>query len=241
MSDRATSRRQDRAAAAEASGAPLLDQDAGGADETDAKIPPPPAAASEQLKSPARFINRELSWIEFNRRVLEEAENRRHPVLERLRFLSISGSNLDEFYTVRVAGLRAMVRNSVTTPSQDGLTPSEQLAEVNRRAGQLLKMQQTRWRALVKEMRASGVMVLRTNDLTKSERAWLREDFLKRVFPLITPLAIDPAHPFPFIPNLGFALVLLLKSPDGLVRNALVPIPSGAGRRPTSAPPRAGR
>jgi polyphosphate kinase len=229
MSDRATSkRRNEPESAAEATNvraeAPAAASEAA----------PAPAAASgvagDIPTSPTRFINREVSWIEFNRRVLEEAENPAHPVLERLRFLSISGSNLDEFYTVRVAGLRGMVRNGVTSPSQDGLTPTEQLAEVNRRAGQLLKMQQARWRELVKEMRASGVMVLRTNDLTKSERDWLREDFLKRVFPLVTPLAVDPAHPFPFIPNLGFTLALRLKAPDGLVRNALVPIPTGVGR-----------
>jgi polyphosphate kinase len=182
------------------------------------------------LDSPSRFINREVSWIEFNRRVLEEAENPAHPVLERVRFLSISGSNLDEFYMVRVAGLRAQVRNGVTSPSQDGLTPTEQLAEVNRRAGHLMRRQQAIWRVLQKEMRAAGVLVMRTNELARTDRDWLRDDFLKRVFPLITPLAIDPAHPFPFIPNLGFNLALRLQAPDGTLRNALVPIPSGVPR-----------
>jgi polyphosphate kinase len=226
MSDRAPSKRRESEGASEAAPA----QPDARTVEPRAEAPSVQSEPSELLGSPARFINREVSWIEFNRRVLEEAENPAHPVLERLRFLAISGSNLDEFYTVRVAGLRGMVRNGVTTPSQDGLSPAEQLAEVNRRAGQLLKMQQTLWRKLLKEMRAGGVMVLRTNELTKSEREWLRDDFLKRVFPLITPLAIDPAHPFPFIPNGGFTVALRLKAPDGLLRNALVPIPTGVGR-----------
>jgi polyphosphate kinase len=233
MSDRSTSRRKSPEAAPLQASEPAADRSETDGVSGEAGGPLAAAAlerAEQPLALPGRFINRELSWIEFNRRVLEESENPSHPVLERLRFLSISGSNLDEFYMVRVAGLRGMVRNGVTTPSQDGLTPAQQLAEVNRRAGELLKMQQVRWRALQKEMREAGVLILRSNELSKLDREWLREDFLRRVFPLVTPLAIDPAHPFPFLPNLGFSLCLRLKSEDGRIRNALVPIPSGVAR-----------
>jgi len=210
-----------------------LEASVSGAPEISATLAAPTVAAKADkalMSSPARFINRELSWIRFNQRVLEESENCNHPLLERLRFLSISGGNLDEFYMVRVAGLRAVVRNGVTAPSQDGLTPTQQLAEIYRDAGRLMDEQQVVWRTLVKEMRRVGVYVLKASTLTKTEREWLRADFLQRVFPLITPLAVDPAHPFPFIPNLGFNLALRLTAPDGQTRNALVPVPSGVER-----------
>jgi len=163
------------------------------------------------MASPERFLNRELSWLQFNWRVLEEAGNTHHPVLERLRFLSISASNLDEFYMVRVAGLRAQVRNGVDRPGMDGLTPARQLEEINEAAAELMNAQQAAWRDVRAAMTADGVELLGADELSRSERAWLRDDFLAHTLPVITPLAIDPAHPFPFIPNLGFAVVLKLK------------------------------
>ena len=178
-----------------------------------------------------RFINRELSWLAFNERVLGEAENAVHPLLERLRFLSISASNLDEFYMVRVAGLKGQVRAGVSTPSQDGLTPAQQLAAINRRAQTLMAIQQRIWSALKAEMRAAGVAVLLAEELTAEERAWLDQRFMDTIFPVLTPLAIDPAHPFPFMPNKGFSLVLeLFDRKAGKSMQALVPLPAQIDR-----------
>jgi len=186
---------------------------------------------SSLLNSPERFINRELSWLQFNLRVLEESENPAHPVLERLRFLSISASNLDEFYMVRVAGLRAQVRAGVIVPSQDGLTPQQQLDEISIVANELMDKQQERWRVLKTEMADAGIEVVEGGDLGASELEWLREDYLMSILPVITPLAVDPAHPFPFIPNLGFALALKLIRPGERGHmNGLIPIPSGVER-----------
>ncbi|MBU6371626.1 MAG: RNA degradosome polyphosphate kinase [Alphaproteobacteria bacterium] len=187
--------------------------------------------ATYTLDQPARFVNRELSWLAFNTRVLEESQNPAHPLLERLRFLSISANNLDEFYMVRVAGLHEQVKAGVTTLSQDGLTPAEQLDRVTAAATALMAQQQERWRALRAEMFAVGVRVLDAGDLSEADGAWLRGAFLDRIFPLLTPLAVDPAHPFPFIPNLGFAIVLTLRRrEDGKLMNALVPAPTQTGR-----------
>lgn len=187
-----------------------------------------------------RYINRELSWLAFNERVIEETENEALPLLERVRFLSISASNLDEFYMVRAAGLRGQVDAGVRQLSQDGLTPGQQLDAVNARAGILMARQQDCWHELRRLLGAAGVSVLSLGDLDEVDQEWAEQYFMNHLFPVLTPLAIDPAHPFPFIPNLGFALVLELKQlRNGSARPALVPLPAGVSRF-VPLPPRPG-
>ncbi|QMW22916.1 RNA degradosome polyphosphate kinase [Sandaracinobacteroides saxicola] len=154
-----------------------------------------------------RYFNRELSWLGFNSRVLEEAMNPAHPLLERLRFLSISGNNLDEFYMVRVAGLRGQVDEGIETPSPEGTTPAQQLAAIALAADALMSDQQRAWVALKTLLKAADVTVVAADELTPAEAGWLEGWFLDNIFPVLTPQAIDPAHPFPFIPNKGFSLV----------------------------------
>ncbi|RVT86885.1 RNA degradosome polyphosphate kinase [Rhodobacteraceae bacterium CCMM004] len=183
-------------------------------------------APDEDLTGPARFFNRELSWLSFNWRVLEEAENPRVPLLERLRFLSISATNLDEFYTVRVAGLRELAQAGKTTPAADGMTPAEQLRQINRDARVLMERQQATFDALRAEMEAEGICILDRTRLTDEDATHLSDVFLAQVFPILSPLAIDPAHPFPFIPNTGFSLALQLESKSEKRKlRALLPIP----------------
>jgi polyphosphate kinase len=173
-----------------------------------------------------RFINRELSWLAFNARVIEEARNPQHPLFERVRFLSISASNLDEFYMVRVAGLKGQVNAGVSEPSVDGLTPKEQLEQINEAARELFHQQDSVWNELRELLVKEGVHVVSQDELEDDERSGLESRFLDHIFPILTPLAVDPAHPFPFIPNLGHALVLqLVRIADGETMRALIPIP----------------
>jgi len=191
----------------------------------------PAALAAVTMDSPSRFINRELSWLGFNMRVLEEARNLHHPLLERLRFLSISGNNLDEFFMVRVAGLAGQVRARVAEISDDGLTPAEQLEQIRRKAQELMAEQDLRWLQLKEELAENGIVIVTGPELLPSERDWADQRFLEQILPVVTPIAIDPAHPFPFIPNRGFFICLELKRrKDGGMMKALLPIPQQLDR-----------
>ncbi|MCZ4367616.1 RNA degradosome polyphosphate kinase [Sulfitobacter dubius] len=197
------------------------------------QAPFPPATDLPELDTagPGRFFNRELSWLDFNWRVLEEAENPRVPLLERLRFLSISATNLDEFYTVRVAGLRELAQAGNTTAAADGLSPGEQLVLINEDARNLMMSQQRVLVDLMAEMDDQNIMLERAADLTEADHKHLEGVFLNQVFAVLSPLAIDPAHPFPFIPNTGYALALQLeRSRDKRPLQALLPIPGQIDR-----------
>tara|TARA_Y200000002_G_scaffold382699_1_gene400835 strand:- start:1201 stop:3384 length:2184 start_codon:yes stop_codon:yes gene_type:complete len=183
------------------------------------------------IKDSKRFFNRELSWISFNWRVLEEADNGSIPILERVRFLAISASNLDEFYSVRVAGLREMVKENISFPSADGLSPTQQLSLIEKEARLLIDHQQKVWRKLLLNLRSSNIAILEVHDLSKQDYKFLQNVFFEQVFPVLTPLAIDPAHPFPFIPSGGFALALSLRrKSDGFALEALLPVPGQISR-----------
>jgi len=196
------------------------------ADFLETAFPEPVTLDPTDFDGPKRFFNRELSWLGFNWRVLQEAENLRVPLLERLRFLSISASNLDEFYTVRVAGLRELANNGHTAPGADGLSPAEQLVKINADARALMSRQQEVFNELARDMAATGISICTREALDETDHTFLEGVFLRRVFPVLSPLAIDPAHPFPFIPNTGFALALQLeRKGDKRKLRALLPIP----------------
>jgi polyphosphate kinase len=188
----------------------------------------PPEVAP--LSPSQRYINRELSWLAFNERVLEEASNSAHPLLERVRFLSISDSNLDEFYMMRVAALKELAASGVPVKSEDGLTPEQQLAAISEVAAGLVQRQQRCWADLQKRLRAEGISILDHEALTGDDRAWLQQLFIDRLLPVLTPIAIDPAHPFPFIPNRALAIVVELRREDGSQINALVLVPERVER-----------
>ncbi len=200
-------------------------------DFLNAPMPDPATLPEREITGAGRYFNRELSWLAFNWRVLDEAENPRVPLLERVRFVSISASNLDEFYTVRVAGLRELAHSGNTTPSDDGRTAIEQLKLINADARKLMTYQQQVWRKLKSELETEKITVCTRANLKARDKADLEEIFIRRVFPILSPLAIDPAHPFPFIPNEGFALALQMKrSKDGRMLSALLPIPAQIDR-----------
>ncbi len=195
--------------------------------EQESDLPEGSKLAAIDLNSPERFINREISWLAFNERVLEEAYNANHPLFERLRFLSISASNLDEFFMVRVAGLLGQIRAGVKARSPEGLTAVQQLAAINDRVAKLLRWQQEKWHDLTGELKAAGIAVVSAGELKRPERRWLDNYFTEQLYPVLTPIAIDPAHPFPFIPNRGLCLVMeLLRGEDKNQINGLIPLPS---------------
>ena len=189
-------------------------------------------ADSELANMPDRFINRELSWLDFNQRVADEADNPRNPLLERLRFLAISAGNLDEFYSVRVAGLVGQQREGLTALSPDGLTPAQQLDVISERSSQLFQQQQRIWTELRVLLKQANVILCETEELDEADCLWLKKYFTERIFPVLTPLAVDPAHPLPFIPNMGLALGLRLldAQSDLFAMNALVLLPTQIGR-----------
>ena len=200
------------------------------ADFLKAPFPTPASLPKLDWTGPHRFFNRELSWLAFNWRVLDEARNPRVPLLERVRFLSISATNLDEFYTVRVAGLRELTREGTTVCSDDGLSPAEQLKRIDADARRLMQVQQTVWNKLKRELESAGIALLTRAKLTKRDEEFLSNYFMSQVFPVLSPLAIDPAHPFPFIPNTGFCLALELERGDRRRLQALLPIPQQIAR-----------
>jgi len=196
-----------------------------------APVPPATALQGKDFSGPDRFMNRELSWLAFNWRVLEEAENPRAPLLERLRFLSISAANLDEFYTVRVAGLRELAHAGNTTPAADGLSPAEQLILIDTDARNLMERQQDAWKVIRAEMSAANIVLDDRTTLSDDDKVHLEHVFLTQVFPILSPLAIDPAHPFPFIANEGYSLALeLVRKTDERPLRALLPIPAQIDR-----------
>ena len=195
--------------------------------EQESDLPEGSKLAAIDLDSPERFINREISWLAFNERVLEEAYNANHPLFERLRFLSISASNLDEFFMVRVAGLLGQIRAGVKARSPEGLTALQQLSAINERVAKLMRWQQEKWLDLTGELKDADVAVVSADELKRPERRWLNSYFTEQLYPVLTPIAIDPAHPFPFIPNRGLCLVMeLLRGEDKNQINGLIPLPS---------------
>lgn len=178
-------------------------------------------------QSPERFINRETSWLAFNNRVLDEAFNSNHPLIERLNFLAISASNLDEFYMIRVAGLKDYERQGITKLSNDGKSPAEEIEIIDERVGTMVERQHECWLALEMELRRNKFIIVKSPDFTEDDAQWLKQYFVQNIFPVLTPISIDPAHPFPFLPNLGLALIFELGDGTSTRRQvAIVPLPS---------------
>ncbi|MEM7470765.1 MAG: RNA degradosome polyphosphate kinase [Pseudomonadota bacterium] len=197
-----------------------------GADFLNSAYPEPLSVDGVDLTGPDRFFNRELSWLAFNWRVIEEASNPKVPLLERVRFLAISANNLDEFYSVRVAGLRELMIEGNTTPSADGRSPKDQLVLIDEKARALMERQDEVLDELRPKMHAAGISILLGDDLNKDDDVFLERYFISNIFPVLSPLAIDPAHPFPFIPDTGLSLALQLRrKSDGRSLKALLPIP----------------
>jgi polyphosphate kinase len=180
---------------------------------SDIPAPPDSVIRAHFTKPCHRFFNRELSWLAFNTRVLEEAMNPNLPLLERVKFISISANNLDEFYMVRVAGLKDNEDQGITTTSADGLTPRQQLERIHEAASTLMRQQQQAWIVLQRELEREEIRVITPADLSAEDRVWLREYFESNIFPILTPIAVDPAHPFPFVPNLGIVQLYELQPP----------------------------
>ncbi len=192
---------------------------------------PPPAEEFNGFGRAQRFINRELSWLAFNLRVVEEAQNKSYPLLERLNFLSISAKNLDEFFMVRVAGLAGQKLAGIQKTSQEGATAQEQLEQILKNCRALISIQEKNWCQLLKELKAEKINVVKSKDICAAQKQWLSDYFFEQILPVLTPLAIDPAHPFPFIPNEGFAIVLrLARRADNRPLNALMPVPQQLSR-----------
>ncbi|WP_265515500.1 RNA degradosome polyphosphate kinase [Nitratireductor luteus] len=186
----------------------------------------PAQGAADAVAGPDRFVNREFSWLQFNRRVLDESQNAIHPLLERVRFLSISADNLDEFFMVRVAGLAGQVRENIATRSADGRTPEEQLDQVLREVSRLQVDQHASLSRLLELLKKEDIELIRSGALTADDKKWVEAHFLDDIYPVLTPLSIDPAHPFPFIPNLGFSVALDLQNlTDGEAMTALLRLP----------------
>ncbi len=191
---------------------------------------PDAALPAEIPQGPDRFYNRELSWLQFNRRVLEEAQNRHHPILERLRFLSISASNLDEFYMVRAAGLYGQVAAGVTTLSSDGKSAAQQLTEINIFAARLVADKQSCWTDIKQELSQAGIRIVNVTELSGADMTWLEAEFMSHVFPILTPMNVDPAHPFPFIQNKGLTLAIEMANRENKAMSGLIPIPAQVDR-----------
>lgn len=195
-------------------------------DFLNAEFPESLKLPQSEVEGPKKYFNRELSWLNFNWRVLEEAQNPAVPLLERVRFLSISATNFDEFYSVRVAGLMELASTGNYPPGADGRLPSEQLIEIEKDSRKLLTAQIDTWNLIREEMEEVGILILERTHLTDEDKKFLDATFINEVFPVLTPLAIDPAHPFPFIPNAGFTIAIRLeRDEDKKQLSALLPIP----------------
>lgn len=183
-------------------------------------------SGSDLMYSKERFISRETSWLAFNSRVLEEAANPNVPLAERINFLSISASNLDEFYMVRVAGLKDYVAHGITKKSINGLLPSEELEIIGKLTSQMVEKQHQVWMEIREQLKKEGMVILKQDELSHKDKHWLENYFLENIFPVLTPITLDPAHPFPFLPNLGLAILLQLTNPQGKEQTSIVPLHS---------------